>query len=414
MSWITRAAMATMLSFIPYTVAFAQPLVTGNLTFYYDFDEIVTNADGEKQFLGEAGHGFVATVFEGDPEVDIEPGTLTVETDNPFRGAGAARFTQSTEAADLPVYLDLDGRNVTENFPQLLPAGGLNEQFGLSVAAWLNVSANDVSDQSVFQGQTSDGGHGNPHFQLQGNGKLRMTFRDQTGTNVVNAPQVYVDGTEDSGEAYPIDEWFHYAGTYDADLGEWAMYYNGQIIQSGESDGLDLGDWGGLDDNLFGAGIGVVYDSGGRRLDGAIDEFYVFNRGLTAEEVAILATPVTSVTGDCNDDGSLTALDLPCVSTIAERNAVLDALGTLPGDLDGDGAVAFADFLTLSGNFGKSGLGYSDGNVDLVDDVAFADFLALSGNFGKTPAAGVAVPEPNGLVILSGALMLLSLARQRR
>ena len=58
----------------------AQPLVTGNLTLYYDFDEIVTNGDGQKQFIDESGNDFRATVHEGDPDIDVEPGTVTVET----------------------------------------------------------------------------------------------------------------------------------------------------------------------------------------------------------------------------------------------------------------------------------------------------------------------------------------------
>ena len=46
-----------------------------------------------------------------------------------------------------------------------------------------------------------------PHFQLQGDGKLRMTFRNQTGSTIVDAPKVFVDGGEQSGEVYPVDEW---------------------------------------------------------------------------------------------------------------------------------------------------------------------------------------------------------------
>ena len=104
----------------------------------------------------------------------------------------------------------------------------------------------------------------------------------------------------------------------------------------------------------------------------------------------------SSIEGDCDESGSLDAGDLSCVSTIAERDAVLGALNTLPGDLDGMGGVAFADFLTLSGNFGNAEGSYADGNIDLMGGIEFADFLALSGNFGKSPAAAAAaVPEPD-------------------
>jgi len=324
---------------------------------------------------------------------------------------------QSTEGeADAPVYVNVDGQNITDNFPDLLPSSGLNGHFGLSVAAWVNVRANDMGDQSVFQGRTSAGGHGAPHFQLQGNGKFRMTFRDQTGINVVNAPQVFIDGSEDSGEVYPVDEWFHYAGTYDVDTNLWAMYYNGLEIASGEGEdgGNDLGDWGGQEGEIFGAGFGAVYDSGGRRFNGLMDELYVFNRALTAEEVITLATPPSGgVEGDCSGNGILDVADLACLSDLAGRDLVLAALNTLPGDLDGVDGVAFADFLVLSANFGKEG-GYADGNIDLMGGIAFADFLVLSSNFGKTSAGALAaVPEPTGTSLFGCCVGLFVLRRRR-
>ena len=79
---------------------------------------------------------------------------------------------------------------------------------------------------------------------------------------------------------------------------------------------------------------------------------------------------------------------------------MLAALDTLPGDLDGDGEIAFSDFLVLSANFGQDAASYADGNIDLTGGVEFADFLILSDNFGKTPGDVVAVPEPNCCVLV--------------
>jgi len=107
--------------------------------------------------------------------------------------------------------------------------------------------------------------------------------------------------------------------------------------------------------------------------------------------------------GDCNGDGVVNAADLPCVSTIDERDIVLASIPTLAGDLDGNGDVAFPDFLVLSANFGQDLPSYTDGNIDLDGGVAFPDFLILSANFGQVPAGGAAmaaVPEPASVVLL--------------
>ncbi len=86
----------------------------------------------------------------------------------------------------------------------------------------------------------------------------------------------------------------------------------------------------------------------------------------------------------------------------------------LLGDLDGDGAVAFADFLVLSTNFGQNVSTYGEGDVDCDSSVAFADFLVLSTNFGQTLGAVSSVPEPTaGAAAIHFALLSL-LARKRR
>ena len=122
---------------------------------------------------------------------------------------------------------------------------------------------------------------------------------------------------------------------------------------------------------------------------------------------------IAPIAGDCNADGVADALDLACVSDVTERDAVLMSLGTLAGDLDGDGTVAFADFLVLSSNFGSAHDAYTDGNIDLMAGIGFADFLVLSSNFGKM-AATSAVPEPAGLEMLLALTAILTGLRQTR
>ena len=122
---------------------------------------------------------------------------------------------------------------------------------------------------------------------------------------------------------------------------------------------------------------------------------------------------LVTLLGDCNADGVVDGADLACVGTIEDRDVVLGELNTLPGDLDGDGEVAFADFLELSNNFGKDPASYPEGNIDLAEGVGFADFLILSNNFGQTTAAS-SVPEPTGFAMLSVMGLLGSLLRRPR
>ena len=86
----------------------------------------------------------------------------------------------------------------------------------------------------------------------------------------------------------------------------------------------------------------------------------------------------------------------------------------LPGDLDQDGVVGFADFLQLSANFGAMDALPEMGDIDGDTSVGFSDFLILSQNFGRTqspsepaePQEGVGqievlVNEQNDIVITS-------------
>jgi Tol biopolymer transport system component len=55
--------------------------------------------------------------------------------------------------------------------------------------------------------------------------------------------------------------------------------------------------------------------------------------------------------------------------------------GRLLGDANADGRVDFADFVALSGNFGRQGVGWEHGDFDGDGDVDFADFVILSNNY---------------------------------
>ena len=87
----------------------------------------------------------------------------------------------------------------------------------------------------------------------------------------------------------------------------------------------------------------------------------------------------------------------------------------LEADFDGNGSVDFADFLTLSNQFGQTveppGSPPDISGNGLVD---FADFLVLSSQFGQSSNAASAVPEPSGLCVIGiGSLFVFSGRRRR-
>ncbi len=117
---------------------------------------------------------------------------------------------------------------------------------------------------------------------------------------------------------------------------------------------------------------------------------------------------------DCNGDGQINANDLACACGAEIRDELIVALNLIEGDLDGDGEVAFADFLVLSSNFGEVVESYSEGDIDCNGVVEFPDFLVLSSNFGQAGGGvAAAVPEPSGF-LLAGLAACCLLSRRRR
>ena len=105
---------------------------------------------------------------------------------------------------------------------------------------------------------------------------------------------------------------------------------------------------------------------------------------------------------------ALGASGAPTCADIAASRAIA-------GDLDGNGSVAFADFLVLSNFFGTDGVGYEGGDINCDGTVGFPDFLILSNNFGQSAGAEAhAVPEPTGgLLAAFGLLLGLAFRKQR-
>lgn len=143
--------------------------------------------------------------------------------------------------------------------------------------------------------------------------------------------------------------------------------------------------------------------------------------------------PLGSIRGDATSDDVLDAADADIlvaeiIAGTSDPMFDLDGNGTVEfgdlsnylvranhinGDADFDGEVAFADFLTLSGNFGDLAP-WSGGDFDANGSVQFADFLILSGNFGVSGPTAATVPEPSAMLMLVIALVVGQSTRRSR
>ena len=99
---------------------------------------------------------------------------------------------------------------------------------------------------------------------------------------------------------------------------------------------------------------------------------------------------------------------------LGDRDAFLAGLGTVPGDFDLDQKVVAADLNILGGNWTMEVSSYGDGDANGDRQVNAADLNAVGSNwqFGNPPAA--AVPEPNGCILVLGAMLALFSLRRNK
>lgn len=108
----------------------------------------------------------------------------------------------------------------------------------------------------------------------------------------------------------------------------------------------------------------------------------------------------------------------PHEGTVEYDDGIIDFGGGLcnpntQGDLDGSGTVDFADFVTLSLNFGNEVTSHTEGDINCSGLVDFADFVELSINFGQPVGGAQAVPEPSAGALLLFSLLLIGVRRKR-
>ncbi len=193
---------------------------------------------------------------------------------------------------------------------------------GFTMAAWVKVEDMIGQDQSFYQTWSADGAFVT-HGQLQQDGQIRMKLRGQLQADNINSGDRWFTDGVGGTDPYPLDEWFHIVTTYSQPSDEIKFYYNGNLVVDQPADGnagpIELGDWGQA------AVIGIVPDTRGRQFYGRLDEYYVFHRAITAEEVGLLYNlvepgPVVPKlqAGDANQDLKFDQFDLIKVQQAAK------------------------------------------------------------------------------------------------
>jgi hypothetical protein len=151
------------------------------------------------------------------------------------------------------------------NTPELRPT----EQ--VSVATWIRLDEPPrISTRVVIKGRDDNETYA---MEMGGNGGVSFFVRE---TN-------FMRHGVDSGDALPLYEWVHVAGTYDGN--EITAYASGQVEKTRTIEAIEL--FADPDDGL---GIGGRYGDTKLRFQGGFDDVRIYNRGLTRAEVAWLAS----------------------------------------------------------------------------------------------------------------------------
>ena len=137
---------------------------------------------------------------------------------------------------------------------------------GFTLAVWVNHTGSG-NPQTLLDAIGTEHESGLFHMEIRPGG-FRFFHRDGTNTTVFNI---------NPGPVIEADKWVHFAGTYDSDSGDAKIYINGKETNSAKGNGKLEEDWG------VTAGIGQHKNA--RWYTGLLDEYYLFDRALSAKEI---------------------------------------------------------------------------------------------------------------------------------
>jgi len=171
-----------------------------------------------------------------------------------------------------------DGRVLVSDAAELKP------MHQVSVSAWIYYSEKQDSGRIVVKGADNKETYG---LEVGSNDDLVFLVRDGNDPNAEDYPKYDAKSNED---ALGRDEWIHIAGTYDGNSVK--CYINGEVagVNNDANAMTYFGHPLSQDTNDLAIGNRSESDVMDRPFKGTIDDVRVYNYGLSAAEVAYIAT----------------------------------------------------------------------------------------------------------------------------
>lgn len=242
---------------------------------------------------------------------------------------GAAADGATFSAGKVSQAFDLNG---TGGYVRVPDRPALVTPDGMTVDAWINPRS--FGGAEVIASKWDDPtGQWSWIFKLHNDGTGRLRIEISRGDH--NAL-----GDLGGTTVLPLNAWSHVAATYDRETGSMRLYVNGKLDSEGTASYPGTAISGSTADILIGAVNGQTTPPG-EFFNGLIDEVELFNRALTAEEIASVYQAGSA--GKCKPANLAPAANagvdqLVEVTSCAGAEAALD--GTASFDPDGD-ALAY-------------------------------------------------------------------------
>ncbi|MBN1420287.1 MAG: LamG domain-containing protein [Planctomycetes bacterium] len=313
------ATIILVLGIVP-AAAIAAPAISDGLIVYYDFERIAGTQD-PPTIDDRSPNGYDGTIG-GTSRLSISPNGVF---------ANCGYFEGPTEA-----YVDLP------TLPHdVIPTDAV------TIAAWVK-HAPMTDNMEIFMPMSADPSKQLMHCELRTGDMARFLIRTPID------PAMDIVSMNNVGSV-PADTWVHYAATYDRNLGMAYLYIDGEIVAEAAGTRDMYNEWD------QGARVGWTVD-GARPYIGLMDEFAIWNRALSQDDVKkLMAGPVlpTQIT-----DGLIVHYAFEEISDAQDPPMIEDQ-----SQNDFDGTIGGTSVLSIStdGVFGNCGFfeGPTEAYIDL-------------------------------------------------